>query len=345
MFTKESTKRLLIFFISYTIIFFVFFKTLKLTLPFLIAGGTVLLLKKPTKWLVDHFKIKSSIASILTITIFYTITIGVFSLFVIGVIYEVRNLTVTIDFSTWSQWLTELTNKGLSFYKGLDPGIINFVEQNIANFGESLSSAGVNLVKPLFENSLSFFKNVPYVFMMIAFAVLSTFFILNDCVQGKYTYQEFQEGPIYAFIIKAKNTIFKYCFSYLLVIFITFLQVLILFAICHIPNMLVLSILCALLDLLPIVGMALIILPLAVSAYFTGNTFIAIVLVAGYLIICLLRQIIEPRILSTTMQIHPLSSIVAIFVGLTAGGFIGMLYCIFIVLFFKIAKDMIFVKE
>lgn len=342
---KKSLFRFLLFLIIYTVVFSVFFGTIKLTIPFIIGGITVTILKKPTKWLSEKLRLKTAIASILMIVLFYSFAIWIVFLLVSGTIYELKNITSSINFEELSLILTNFARDAFGFYKQLDPGILDFVEQNIQQFSSSLSATGLEIGKRIIESSFLFFKNIPYLFTMIGFAIISTYFFLSDTINGVYTNELIENHPIYLFLMKAKNTIFKYCCSYLLVVGFTFVQVLILFYICDIPNLIVISILCALLDILPVVGMALIILPLAISYFIGGNTVVSIVLIIGYVIICALRQVIEPRVISKTMEIRPITSIIAIFVGLTANGIIGMFYCIFLVLFFKISKDMIIVED
>lgn len=342
---KKSLIRFLLFLLIYTVTFCIFFGTIKLTIPFIIGGMTVAALRTPTKWLSEKLRLKIGIASILMIILFYSFAIWVMFLLVSGTIYELKNITSSINFEELSLVLTNFARDAFGFYKQLDPGILDFVEQNIQQFSTSLSATGLEIGKSIIESSFLFFKNIPYLFTVVGFAIISTYFFLNDTLNGVYENDLIKNHPVYLFLIKAKNTIFKYCCSYMLVVGFTFIQVLILFYLCDVPNLIVISILCALLDILPVVGMALIILPLAISYFIGGNTAVAIILIIGYVVICALRQVIEPRVISKTMEIRPITSIIAIFVGLTANGIVGMFYCIFLVLFFKISKDMIIVAD
>lgn len=342
---QKTVFRFIAFLLIYTFVFCLFFGTIKLTIPFIIGGITVTILKKPTKWLSEKLRFNTAIASILMILIFYSFAIWVIFLLVSGTIYELRNITSSINFEYLTVTLTNFSRDIFGLYKQLDPGILDFIDQNIQQLSSSLSTTGLDIGKRIIESSFLFFKNIPYLFTMVGFAIISTYFFLSDTINGVYENDTIKNHKVYLFYIKAKNTVFKYCCSYLLVVLSTFIQVLFLFYICDVPNLIVISILCALLDILPVVGMALIILPLAISYFIGGEASVCIILIIGYVIICALRQVIEPRVISKTMEIRPITSIIAIFVGLTANGIVGMFYCIFLVLFFKISKDMIIIHE
>jgi predicted PurR-regulated permease PerM len=70
----------------------------------------------------------------------------------------------------------------------------------------------------------------------------------------------------------------------------------------------------------------------------TGNYFAAIGLIVLFVLISAVRQIVEPRIVSTSLGLHPVLVLAVIFIGLKAYGFIGMIYLTFLIVLYKVLK-------
>jgi len=57
-----------------------------------------------------------------------------------------------------------------------------------------------------------------------------------------------------------------------------------------------------------------------------------------YILAVIIRQVIEPKIVSSSLGIYPLAIIIAIFIGLKAYGFIGMIFTVFLVVFYTVLQ-------
>lgn len=78
-------------------------------------------------------------------------------------------------------------------------------------------------------------------------------------------------------------------------------------------------------DALPIVGSGTVMLPWAVISAIQGDINLAIALVVLYIIISIVRQLLEPRVVSNQIGIHPIFTLIAMYTGYKAIGIIGML--------------------
>lgn len=333
---KNDFVKIGLFVVVYTIIFFLFFKTLKLTLPFLLGGLTTSFLYKPTKKLMDKFNCKSGIATTVTVTLFYVLSITIIGGILTLLFFEIKNMVELIDTKHLIEAFQEMSDKILSFYNGLDPKILEFINDNLEKMSSSISAFALTIGQKSLNVGLGFVSNIPYVVTMIGFAIISTYFMLKNTVDGLYENNKILNSKAFKIVIHSKNMLSKYLLSYILVLGSTFLEVFVIFLIVGVPNALVLSLVCSLLDVLPIVGMALIIVPMGLYYIIQGHYIMGGILLGGYIVVCILRQIIEPRVMAKTLDISPLSSIVAIFIGLTAGGLMGMIFCIFLVVSYNI---------
>ncbi len=130
-----------------------------------------------------------------------------------------------------------------------------------------------------------------------------------------------------------------YILSYLTLIGITFFETLIVFFIFNIKYSIMFSIIAAIADFLPILGIGSIYVPLAlIHILVYKNYVVGIGLLISYVAVSIIRQILEPKLLSSSLGLHPVSVLAAIFIGLKANGISGMFFCLFFVIFYNILR-------
>lgn len=117
----------------------------------------------------------------------------------------------------------------------------------------------------------------------------------------------------------------RYLRAYLILFLITFFELLIAFLLLRVEQAALLSLIAAALDILPAVGVGILLLPWAGALLLSGNTGRALILVAIYLAVTLLRQVIEPHIIGAHLGLHPLASLVALYLGFRFLGIFGIL--------------------
>ena len=91
------------------------------------------------------------------------------------------------------------------------------------------------------------------------------------------------------------------------------------------PYALLLGLLLAAVDFLPILGPALILVPWGLISLITGDIRMAIGLAVIYGVITITRQVLQPKILGDQMGAHPLASLMSIFIGFRVFGLLGLI--------------------
>ena len=124
--------------------------------------------------------------------------------------------------------------------------------------------------------------------------------------------------------IKIKNTITIYVKSYSLLFLLTFVELLIGFSILKIDYAPLISTIVAIFDILPILGVGGVLLPWSVIGFMTDNLFIGIGVLILYLIIAFIRNIAEPKLVGDQIGLHPLATLIFMYLGLQFLGFLGM---------------------
>jgi len=111
------------------------------------------------------------------------------------------------------------------------------------------------------------------------------------------------------------------------------------------PYALLLGLLFAVLDFLPIVGTGAVLVPWALLSFAMGNVHQGIGIVVMYGVITITRQVMQPKILGDQMGAHPLASLMSIFIGFRMFGLLGLvigpsLLMIFIAILEPPSEDM-----
>ena len=341
----EKLDRLFLFLVLYSFTFFIFFSTLNYTLPFVLALIFAVILKKPTEFLIKKFEIKSSSASLISTIIFFTIIIILFSCGITVLTQE----TIQLGKSTQSYLSKNSINIYPSldtlkrYYANLDPNIINTIEKNFSSYITKLSNITVQITGKVVSSLINFLASIPYIVMVVLFTLLTTYFFTRDMTSSKnkllniLSYHE--TDKISHIFSETKRMLGNYLLSYLLIIGITFLETLIVFLVFKVKYAGLLSVICAGADLLPILGIGTIYIPLAMIYFFFMKNYItAFGIIISYVLISIIRQIIEPKIVSSSLGIHPVAVLAALFIGLKADGISGIVFCMFLVVFYNIFR-------
>lgn len=336
--------RLILFLVIYTLCFIIFFGTLNYTLPFVLAILCGFLLKRPTLFLVKKFKLKNSIASLISTIIFFTIIIALFTWGITILTQETIQLGKSAQtyVSTNFPDINSFIDKIREYYKGLDPSISSSIENNLTGIVSNISSLTVDITGKAIKVFINFLASIPYLIMVVLFTLLTTYFFTRDITASETGVMEFlphnKTDKISYIIEETKKMLGNYVLSYLLIISITFIETIIVFLVFKVKYAVILSIVCAIFDLLPILGIGSIYIPLAIIYFVMKNYITAFGLIISYAIVSIVRQLIEPKIVSSTLGIHPIAVLAALFIGLKANGISGMFFCIFLVVFFNIFK-------
>src|SRR5690606_27870815 len=89
------------------------------------------------------------------------------------------------------------------------------------------------------------------------------------------------------------------------------------------PYAMLLAVLSGLLDLLPVLGPGLIFVPWLLYHFILGDALFGLGLALVYAAISFIRTVLEPRIIGERAGLHPLTALIALYVGLKLFGMAG----------------------
>ncbi len=231
-------------------------------------------------------------------------------------------------YSTIVPFLERMSNDFSQLVSELDPSIVKNIEQYFNSFiGSSstiISEISVGVVQAISTNA----TKVPMMFVSTLVTIIFTFFIAID-------YEKIIKFIKNQLSLKVKETIEdlngflisilkKYGKSYLIIVTITFAELAIALSLLGVNNALIIAFLIAIFDILPILGTGGIVIPWAVFLLIEGNIFLGVALFVVYVIITVVRNIIEPRIIGYQVGLHPVVTLLAMFIGVRIIGFFGL---------------------
>ena len=102
---------------------------------------------------------------------------------------------------------------------------------------------------------------------------------------------------------------------------------------------LLMALLIAFADALPILGSGTILIPWAVISSTQGDLRLAGFLIGLYVIITVVRQLLEPKVVSNEIGIHPIFTLIAMYTGYKVIGIAGLIFGPIIIIILKVVFE------
>ena len=314
---------------------YLFFKlVVSIILPFAIAFLIVALARPLINKLCAKRKISKSVATVLVVTLILILTILILSICVSLIFNELGsivskmldNLESEDNFlSSLFKWLEGIRAKFPflnSILPGINESIYSVALDMVSNGISSLSSALTTTVAKIITSLPSFI-------ITLFILLLSLFYFAKDYDKITKAVTKLLPRNIAEKLPTVKRevvfVILKYVKSYAILLLITLLELFLGFLIIGIENSFTLALIIAIVDLLPILGVGTVLVPWSIIELVNGNTATGIGLLVLFAICYVLRQLLEPKILSKQMNVHPLITLFAMYTGLKLAGLTGLI--------------------
>lgn len=321
-----------IYFFLIALIVYVFLNyAINLISPFIFAFLIAYMLQKPTKSLAVMLKIPPKMVSIVLVLLFYS-TIGLlFSLIGVKLIAVVTALISGLPMIYEMQLEPFLLNTfdvvEQAVYR-LDPALVNVLNEGFNQFVNSLGEDVKNISLSLVGSLSSIASSLPEFLIKIVLMIISTFFIAMDYEKlAQFISRQFTNRNIEV-IKKIKqyisHTLFVVVRSYLLIMSITFIELSIGLSVIGIPNAVLIAFMIAIFDILPVLGTGGIMIPWTIITFIQGNYQVSIGILVVYVIVTIVRNILEPKIVGGQLGLHPVVALMSMFIGANLIGVIGL---------------------
>ncbi|NLN45882.1 MAG: AI-2E family transporter [Clostridiaceae bacterium] len=213
----------------------------------------------------------------------------------------------------------------------LPASVITTIEEELYSFQQFALKQIPVIATTLLNFVLGMFSGLPVFFFMVIVVIVSGFYFLTE----KRAVRAFMKRnvPSESFLMNAVqlinslfSTLFRTIGGYFLLLVITYLLALISLLIIDMPYAVVLALVAAILDFLPVLGLGVTFVPVAVYMAVTGNVYGAVGAIVALAAMTVLRRFIEPTILGSALRMHPMATLFSMLVGVSLFGLAGFLF-------------------
>ena len=301
--------------------------------PFIIAFTVAALLQGLMRWVEQRWaKIPHGVVATALTVLSYMILLGLVLLLLVGL------FSAAIDWAsdlpdyfteTITPWLEEGSANILGFVYMLNPSMGQYLQEMLPDALSAMGSVIMDFSVSLVSWASSVGTKLPGAMLAVVVCVIATAFLSRDYAYISSSILSVFPGRAQVMLRQAKTAIVKilgnFARSYVLILFITFLEIWIGLEIINFENAIVIAAIIAVFDILPIVGSGMVLLPWTIFKFVQGDVGKGIGLLILYLWVVIARQVIEPRIVSKRVGLHPLSTLLFMWLGLKIFGGVGML--------------------
>lgn len=195
---------------------------------------------------------------------------------------------------------------------------------------QRLLAAVPDIASAILNGLGAFAGYLPIFFMIVIVIIMSGYYFIADnrriyrFLRKNITSASFRQKTI-RLIDSLSTTLFRVIGGYLFLLILTFIEALIGLLIIGMPYAVVIAMLIAVVDFLPVLGIGVTLVPVSAYLFISGNVwggFGALVLLA---IMSLVRRVIEPPVLGNAMSLHPLATLAAMIIGIALYGIGGII--------------------
>lgn len=301
---------------------------LPLLMPFVIGMIIAVIFRRIIDIIEKKTHIRRGFVSILVLIIFY----GLLGLVITMVGFKVFTFLRDLFYSLPDLYKTTLRpaiDKVADDLIRQFPDLSQYIEKFLDNFNETIFDFVKNISTSVVGKITGLAGQLPSLIIKLIFTIVSSFFFTIDYYRiTRFVVRQFKSERR-EMILKVKDNgigaIGKFIKAYTAIISITFAELSLGLWILGIPNPLLFGGLIAIIDIMPILGTGAVLLPWAIIALILGNVKIGVGMFILYIIITAVRQTIEPRIVGQQIGLHPIVTLILMYVGAQLMGVLGLL--------------------
>ena len=329
-------KRFLINFAFFALIFALSIVLVRYALPelfpFFVAFIVTILLRPLVRFLHNKLKLSSRVLSVILVILFYG-TIGVIFIWLLLEILSFAADKAT-DLPAFFQnqirpFLITLFDEIQEILHNFDPEMALDFDDTANSLLSTIGSTVMSFSGQLVGKLTGFAVSVPSFLLNIVIMVVATIFLLVDFESilafVKKQLPDKTNELLYNIGTHLGRVLKKYIISYSLIMLITFAEIFAGLSIIGVRYAALIAVLIAVFDILPVVGSGLILVPWAIISFIIGDIGICIGLFILWTVLCIVRQIIEPKIVGNSVGMHPFLTLFAMLAGNFIYGGIGIL--------------------
>ena len=334
--------------------------------PFVVSLFFAMLLQRPVNAMTRKTPLKRGMSSVIMVLLIVVLAGSIVGFIVVRIAVELgdffRYLLMKIeDAPSFASQIMQWIRNAVAF-------LPDALEQTVTASAESFVNrllgleTELNAAAPAADSGFDFSvlssplgavwgtaKQIPMFAAGLLICIVSCCFMTAD-------YHNLRDGILRQFrpaaqaaVVRAKqvtfSTIGKMGKSYSMIIGITFLEMVIglsVLKLCRFYTggyIFAIALVTAVVDIMPVLGTGTILIPWAVFSFCTGKFGLGVGLLVLYAIIGVIRQIVEPKLVSAQLGLPPYLTLAAMYIGTQLFGFLGLFLLPLLLTLLKVLND------
>ena len=334
--------------------------------PFVVSLFFAMLLQRPVNAMTRKTPLKRGMSSVIMVLLIVVLAGSIVGFIVVRIAVELgdffRYLLMKIeDAPSFASQIMQWIRNAVAF-------LPDALEQTVTASAESFVNrllgleTELNAAAPAADSGFDFSvlssplgavwgtaKQIPMFAAGLLICIVSCCFMTAD-------YHNLRDGILRQFqptaqaaVVRAKqvtfSTIGKMGKSYSMIIGITFLEMVIglsVLKLCRFYTggyIFAIALVTAVVDIMPVLGTGTILIPWAVISFCTGKFGLGVGLLVLYAIIGVIRQIVEPKLVSAQLGLPPYLTLAAMYIGTQLFGFLGLFLLPLLLTLLKVLND------
>ncbi len=321
-------------------------------LPFILGFICAWFIHKPARALARRLHLTAKIPAVAIAAVFYVIVFLAATMAGLQALSALEHFVpqIPVIYKQIAPYITQSVAEIEVYLEDVDPEIVKLIDRlvrqlmtNVERMISNLSVSAVRVVSGLITS-------LPNVILSVILTVISTFFISMDYdrVTGflRSKLPAKMQSTLSETVDTGLNSIRKILGSYILILMMSFVELSIGLLLLKIPYAVGVALLIAVIDIMPVLGTGLILIPWALIALVLGHFRMGLGVALLYIVMLIVRNIVEPKLVGQQMGLHPLATLVSMFVGLQLFGILGLFgFPVALSLWLKLAKGSRMIKE
>lgn len=237
--------------------------------------------------------------------------------------------------------LNQILEKSIKFISDIF-GRLNFdkfqvsdqVKNLIKNSSVDILNKGINILRNFLDTVLSVITKIPTIFIYTIITILATYFITSDKFyildRMEYHMPHKWMKKIIKYSRDITSSLGNYLKAEIIMICISFFIVLIglyifVFLGMQVQYPILMAFLIMFVDALPILGSGTVMIPWGIIEIVNKNNSLGFSILGLYVITLLVKQFLEPKVVSSKLGIHPIITLLAMYTGFKIIGILGLL--------------------
>jgi sporulation integral membrane protein YtvI len=309
-------------------------KLLNFFLPFVIGWVIAVIANPLVRFLEKRLKIVRKHSSVLIVVAVLAVIITVLYFLVSKLISETAGFARDIPKYYEAAWIEfqKLLLEVEGLLQFLPQNIQDSVNQFFTHMGEYLNVMVQKIASPTVMVAGNMVKSIPAALVYTIVTIFSSYLFIVDrdrIMEVLRRYIPDGGTKYYQYLKKdARRLVGGYFLAQFKIMFVIASVLAVGFLVLGVNYALLLAVIIAILDFLPILGTGTILIPWALIRLVAGEYAFGVGLLVIYVLTLVLRQVIQPKIVGDTMGLDPLMTLLFLYLGFKISGIAGMILAV-----------------